>query len=67
MLTGRGNAENFALSIEKDRLSREADEAFAVGDSASCIDAINQLYELLDETLTTPRHGGRGPLRRAWI
>jgi len=63
MLTRRGNAGSLDSSTEKDRLSREADEALSIGDNAGCIDAINRLYELFDDTSIISRRGRRGSLR----
>ena len=44
-------------SSTKDRLVREADEAFAEGDRARCVHVIAQLYYLLDGGM------GLGPVR----
>lgn len=45
----------FDASSEKDLLIREADEAFHANDRAGCVETINRLYNLLDETLAGPR------------
>ena len=44
---------NFVL--EKARLVREVDEAYYAHDRVSCANAIAQLYDLLDDTLISPR------------
>lgn len=67
MLTDRGNTGSSDLSTEKDRLSREADEALSKGDDARCIDAINRLYDLLDDTWTIRRRGHSGSSRRVRV
>ena len=50
---------------EKNRLIREADEALSANDLASSVDAIERLYQLFDDTLVSPRRGGRPALRPA--
>lgn len=41
----------FSVAAEKEILIREIDQAFHANDKASCVERIEQLYELLDETL----------------
>ena len=51
MLFGCDNAQNADFEVEKLRLTREADEAFSNLDRITCINAINQLYNLLDDAI----------------
>ena len=63
MLFGFKDANDFSLGSEKDLLIREADEAFHAGDKTSCVDMINRIYGLLDETFVSPCRGRRSSLR----
>lgn len=53
-----GDIGGFSFAGEKDLLTREADEAFHADDRLTCIEAIDRLYELLDQVLGNryPRH-----------
>ena len=53
------NTGAFNLGSEKDLLVREADEAFHANDKASCVDVIDRLYDLLDDTLAGVRQSNR--------
>ncbi len=53
------NMSAFNLGSEKDLLVREADEAFHANDKASCVDVIDRLYDLLDDTLVGFRQDSR--------
>ena len=55
MLFGFEDASGYNTHNKKDLLIREAEEAFSAADKASCIDAINKLYDMLDETLGSHR------------
>lgn len=55
MLFWRDDDSGVHLASERDLLIREADEAFDANDKASCVDTIDRLYVLLDETLVSPR------------
>ena len=65
MLFGLEDASGFDFGSEKNLLIQEAEEAFDVNDQASCAEAITKLYDLLDDTLVSPRRGRRPHLRRA--
>ena len=49
MLDGFGRAIDLMFKSEKARLVREADDAFYANDKATCIEAIEQLYDLFDD------------------
>ena len=55
------DVSNFNIGNQKDFLIREADEAFNAEDKASCVNAIDQLYDLLDDTWGSLRRGRRPP------
>ena len=63
MLLGFKDTSDFDLGSEKDRLIREADEAFHADDKTSCVNMIDRLYGLFDETFVSPRRGRRPSLR----
>ena len=63
MLFGFKDASASNLGSEKDLLIREADEAFHADDKTSCLNMINRLYALHDDSLAGPRRGRRPSLR----
>ena len=64
MLFGFEDARDDSIGSKKDLLIRDADNAFDANDKLSCVDAIDQLYELLDSTFVNLRCSSP-PLRRA--
>ena len=61
MLNGCGDVMDLDFVLEKARLFQEVDEAYYARDRISCVDAIVRLYELLDDTLVSPRCSRRQP------
>ena len=55
------NTGAFNSGSEKDFLVQEADKAFHANDKASCVDVIDRLYDLLDDTLVSLRQGSSRP------
>lgn len=63
MLFRLKDPSDFNLCSEKDLLIREADEAFYADDKTSCVNMIDRLYDLLDETFVNSRRSQRQSLR----